>query len=980
MNNILREIEREDKKNPYTDQELADLLNLKRSEIIALRKKYNILDSRERRKKVLLKDLIEVIEENKSLSERKIAEILVNKGYNISRSAISKFIKEENVYNNSVASQKKDDNKPVKNNKKNNTISQSEQDGFEDLIGIEGSLKDKINLAKSAIMYPPNGLHTIIYGETGVGKSELATCMHKYAIKNNIRTENSPFIVFNCADYAENPNLLIAQLFGVVKGAYTGADSSREGLVEKANGGILFLDEIHRLPSAGQEILFSLIDRGEYRRLGESNTNRKANVLIISATTENPDSNLLQTFRRRIPMVINLPNMSERPLSERYEIILKFFEREAKRVNKNFMITKEVMLSLMNYKCSGNIGQLKSDIQVTCARAYSRIGINNDNVIIDLDNLREYIKAGYYDSLDSRKDENDFKVDDVYIDITETLDKKNSVLSQTEMSEIYNYAEKELKLLERKCSNTDELKDMFIKKLDLKFNDIKNSRNLSNRRKFTNIENQIDEATLKIVDKVMDFLKQQYRHINQSLYLALAIHIEHAIERMKSGKNIINPSLDRIKVSMPTEYEISRYIVGILEEYTGMIFPEDELGYLAYYVNKFCFSEETIDAVKVVIVTHGKVGIEMAKVVNYILGIECTIGLEIDLSIPGYEGVENVIKELKKINAPKGILLLVDMGSLIILGDELEKRIGIHCKTISRVDTLLAMEAAKLATIQDLSLDAILVSLSKNKSYSLISTSKVNNNNSNRNKKKNIIITVCLSGVGTASKIKEHIEKSLDDVKDDIEVKALGFFGNEDLEVMLRRIEDDYNIALICGTVNIDYKDVPFIPYYDVFGSHGKNKVLDYLNSNNVIQQKSYDIQNLIHEDLILYDFEGISKEYTIDTLVSKLEEGGYVDSKYILSVYKREVMGSVVMQSKVALPHGLPEHVIKPAIAIAKLNKPIVWDEQFMVDLVVLLAMKENNKQEIRALVSKIHDENTLDNIIAAKDSKSIKSLLTCS
>lgn len=79
---------------------------------------------------------------------------------------------------------------------------------------------------------------------------------------------------------------------------------------------------------AGQEILFSLIDRGEFRRLGESSSNRKANVLIISATTENPDSNLLQTFRRRIPMVINLPNMSERPKSERYEIIIKFLKEK----------------------------------------------------------------------------------------------------------------------------------------------------------------------------------------------------------------------------------------------------------------------------------------------------------------------------------------------------------------------------------------------------------------------------------------------------------------------------------------------------------------------------------------------------------------------------------------------------------------------------------------------------------------------------
>lgn len=72
------------------------------------------------------------------------------------------------------------------------------------------------------------------------------------------------------------------------------------------------MDEIHRLPASGQEILFSLIDRGEFRRLGETNNTRKANVLIIAATTEDPDSNLLDTFRRRIPMVITLPNLDSK--------------------------------------------------------------------------------------------------------------------------------------------------------------------------------------------------------------------------------------------------------------------------------------------------------------------------------------------------------------------------------------------------------------------------------------------------------------------------------------------------------------------------------------------------------------------------------------------------------------------------------------------------------------------------------------------
>ena len=70
---------------------------------------------------------------------------------------------------------------------------------------------------------------------------------------------NAPFVTFNCADYYNNPQLLISHIFGHIKGAFTGADKSVPGLIESANEGILFLDEIHRLPPEGQEMIFFIL-------------------------------------------------------------------------------------------------------------------------------------------------------------------------------------------------------------------------------------------------------------------------------------------------------------------------------------------------------------------------------------------------------------------------------------------------------------------------------------------------------------------------------------------------------------------------------------------------------------------------------------------------------------------------------------------------------------------------------------------------
>lgn len=206
-----------------------------------------------------------------------------------------------------------------------------EKSPFQYLLGANESLKKQVEQAKAAILYPPNGLHTLIVGQTGVGKTLFAHMMYRYGKYIKKLNKDAPFISFNCADYYNNPQLLMSQIFGHIKGAFTGADANKQGLVELADGGILFLDEIHRLPPEGQEMIFYFIDTGTFSKLGETERRRKANVLIIGATTEDYTSVLIKAFVRRIPNVITIPPLSERSLRERVSIIQFLFSNEANR-------------------------------------------------------------------------------------------------------------------------------------------------------------------------------------------------------------------------------------------------------------------------------------------------------------------------------------------------------------------------------------------------------------------------------------------------------------------------------------------------------------------------------------------------------------------------------------------------------------------------------------------------------------------------
>lgn len=268
---------------------------------------------------------------------------------------------------------------------------------FDHLIGQKKSLANHISKAKAAILYPPHGLHALITGPTGVGKTQFARGMYDFAVKSHILNAKASFVTLNCATYAENPQLLLSQLFGYVKGSFTGAVRDHPGMVEYADGGILFLDEIHRLNPESQEKLFHLMDYGTFNRLGETDRERHVQVLIIGATTSDPDEIMLNTFQRRIPVQITLPALQERSLEERVELVLYFLWKEAKNLKKRISIDFSILCALCYYECKANIGQLSSDIKLACANAYFEYLIDTEKKMALLPrHLHERILQGLF--------------------------------------------------------------------------------------------------------------------------------------------------------------------------------------------------------------------------------------------------------------------------------------------------------------------------------------------------------------------------------------------------------------------------------------------------------------------------------------------------------------------------------------------------------------------------------------------------------
>ncbi len=253
---------------------------------------------------------------------------------------------------------------------------------FENLIGAEGSLSACVKQCKAALSYPGSGLPILLQGPTGTGKSMMARLLFDYGKQSGILPEKGRFVAVNCSEYANNPELLLTNLFGYKKGAYTGADQDRQGLLALANEGMLFLDEVHCLKAECQEKLFLFMDQGTYHMVGDNETWYHSKVRLIFATTERTDGVLLKTFLRRIPLISIIPALSERPAAEKKELVFRLLEQEAKKIGREIRISQLVYQALSAYDFPENVGQLVNCIRAAVANGLLRT--KGENIPLEL--------------------------------------------------------------------------------------------------------------------------------------------------------------------------------------------------------------------------------------------------------------------------------------------------------------------------------------------------------------------------------------------------------------------------------------------------------------------------------------------------------------------------------------------------------------------------------------------------------------------
>lgn len=582
---------------------------------------------------------------------------------------------------------------------------------FSELIGYDGSLANAVRQAKAALLYPPNGLHTLLSGPSGSGKTTFARFMFQYAVQVGQLYSNAPYVVFNCADYSNNQHLLLDHLFGHSKHAFTGAEESKNGLVEAADGGILFLDEIHRLPPEGQEMLFSIIDRGEFYRLGESEKPRKVNLLIIGATTEDIQDNILTTFLRRIPLTISLPSISDRDLGERLQLIYFCFKQEAKNIGKIVQVNEDVIRFFLQYEPKGNIGELKNDIQLLCANALvDNISSSIKLIKVKLSHLSPYLIDQFYFSHSDEKADSGIrkklkflKIGDLEITPDENSKEDPFLLVNdanglsTSIPSIYqDYIDSEGTLASLKNK---------IHKYEQQRNE---SQELNQQPIFKIVSRQNFEITLNILKKVA--LQEEYYFDNQNIE-SLALHLDTLIEKVSEGYSFHDEKFLEHKrknqIENGKEYQIAKEIYREVSNNLQVELPESETYFLSLYL-KAMNEKHKEQKIGVLVLMHGEnAASDLAWTANKLLNVDHAVGLDMSLSKTVNETLEAATDIVRKIDQGKGVILLSDMGSLNMFGEIIMNKLDIQTKTIKMVTTPMVVEATRKALLPEMSLEKL---------------------------------------------------------------------------------------------------------------------------------------------------------------------------------------------------------------------------------------------------------------------------------
>jgi len=457
--------------------------------------------------------------------------------------------------------------------------------------------------------------------------------------------------------------------------------------------------------------------------------------------------------------------------------------------------------AFVSYDCPGNIGQLKSDIQIACARSYLRyLKKEDDKVLIKLEDFQ-----GNHHVKNVRENKPSQKIESDH-------------LAERPPSHLFPNIYQRLVRKNRHSKSNDDLQQIvldYIHDLTEKYRHPLLQRN--------SWQQLIDEDLLQVLHDAMESLNEILPFaVQKSQLYVIGLHLQNYRNYLRQQIKkepipvVIHPNPVYRKAASQLAYQLRAEI--------AMELPEEEVELITHFLTP---AEETPrelaieQELAVILVTHGSsTATSMAEVTNYLLGNKVIKAIDMPLDIAADETYERVKQTINWLTDIKGALLLVDIGSLITMGDTIQHELKVPIKTLSSVNLPMVLEAGRQSLTSDQTLDGMYKAAKK-----ALTVFMDKDQQEKEARKKRLIATVCFTGEGAAQLLESWLENQLTKLDDDVIIRTVRIDPITKDTSVLTDLKNYYDVVAIIGTVPVSIEGIPYIPAWELLQHEGISRM-----------------------------------------------------------------------------------------------------------------------------------------------------------
>lgn len=684
-------------------------------------------------------------------------------------------------------------------------------------------------------MYPRKSLNILLVSNRGSGTTYFASLMFQFAKESGVLTQNAPYVKINCRHYSKNITVLNEELFG--------SNNEKNCCFARAQGGMLFIDNADLLDAKQQSMLFEFIETGKVYSEDRSELCDYKDVFLVVACT--PQSTL-QT-NRKLPVMIELPELKERSGRERFGLINRFFFVEAANSNRCIEVTMETMKALLLFDFVHGIKEMELAIKAACANAYVRVvNETESDIVVCVNDFESSIRKSLLKLKESGAEiEAILGVgDSIFFDSNTGYRKQERMPRQ---DDVYEEIKKQYDELSKRGIDSGSIEKVVNTHINNLFK--KYRYHYDNSHDMEQLTKIVDAKVINLVGRLLEACKKELnKNFKSNVFYGLCLHINSLLTLNFESQRVNDDQIVKIIQEYPKEYAASVQFGEVLKMELNLDLPLEEIVLITMFLID---TDETSDEDHPVLlyIMHGKgTASSLRDVTNSLTHCHNAYSYDLALNIDCGQAMEEIKNLLLKIDNGQGVIVIYDMGSIRTMLDTISEEIEVKIRYMNIPITLIGIDIARKCFMET-DIDYV---------YHMANL-EINKMNRNEEKHNDIIITLCHTGEGGALQLKRYIDQYS---KLGIKTIALSISARDELLKEVMSLRKTYRIHCFVGTYDPKLFGIPFVSIGKIF--ENSNEDLDRILMFEPVHSHSFDYSEVYQYLEEQFTYVSIAKLKTV--------------------------------------------------------------------------------------------------------------------